>query len=126
MYVAVSPDGDIFVTDSGNHRVQIFDSDGHHRGTFGQEGTNDGEFCYPAGITIDAAGYIVVSDHTARIQVFNTDLQFVRKLEPLSVDKLGRERSVGRLECPMGMDYSPDGKIVVVDKGCGNVKIFHL
>lgn len=126
MYVAVSPDGDIFVTDSGNHRVQIFDSDGHHRKTFGQEGTNDGEFCYPTGITIDAAGYIVVSDQAARIQVFNTDLHCVRKLEPLSVDKLRRERSVGRLECPMGMDYSPDGKMVVVDKGCGNVKIFHL
>ena len=128
MYCAVSPDGDIFVTDSRNHRVQIFDSDGRHRETFGQQGTDDGEFYYPTGITIDAAGYIAVSDQTARIQVFNTDLQYVRKLEPPLLDKVERSRgrSVGKLECPMGMDYSPDGKIAIVDKGCSNVKVFHL
>ena len=116
MYVAISPDGDIFVTDSRNHRVQIFDADGRYRESLGERGTNDGEFYYPTGITIDAAGYVVVSDQTARIQVFNAELQFVAKLEP---------RSVHKLECPMGIDYTPEGKIIIVDKECSNVKILY-
>ena len=177
MYVAISPDGDIFVTDSGNHRVQIFDADGGYRETFGKRGTDDGEFYYPTGITIDAAGYIVVSDQTARIQVFNPELEFVKKLQPRtsadkksvgkldrprersvdsldcargrsvskldrprkrSVDSLecprersadslecAREGSVSKLECSMGIDYTPEGRIVVVDKECCNVKILY-
>ena len=119
MYVAVSPDGDIFVTDSGNHRVQIFYSDGRYQESLGKRGTNDGEFYHPTGITIDASGYVIVSDQTARIQVFNPELEFVTKLE------LQRERSVGKLECPLGIDYTPEGKIVVVDKGRHNVNIFY-
>ena len=160
MYTAISPDGDIFVTDSGNHRVQIFDADGRYRETFGKRGRNDGEFYYPTGITIDAAGFVVVSDQTARVQVFNSELEFLLKLEPRSAGKLEcpRKRSVGKqdcprkrsvdelecprkrsvdglecrrkksevkLGCPMGIDYTPEGKIVIVDKECCNVKILY-
>ncbi|XP_028392163.1 E3 ubiquitin-protein ligase TRIM71-like [Dendronephthya gigantea] len=116
MYVAITPDGDIVVTDSGNHRVQVFDVDGRHRETFGQRGTKDGEFYNPTGITIDASGYVVVSDQTAGIQIFKPDLEFAMKLVPRSVDKL---------ESPMGLDYTPEGQIVAVDKGRSNVKIFY-
>ena len=118
MYVAIAPEGDIVVTDSGNHRVQIFDADGRHRETFGKRGNDDGEFSCPTGITIDAAGYVIVSDQRGGIQVFSPDLHFVTKVLP-------HERSVEKLDCLMGVDCTSDGKIVVADKGCNNVRVLY-
>ena len=35
---------EIVVADCGNHRVQVFDSDGTFLRSFGHKGENDGEF----------------------------------------------------------------------------------
>jgi hypothetical protein len=63
--------GDVAVVDQGNHRVQIFDSEGNYKRQFGSEGTCDGLFYYPAGITSDAHGNLLVTDYTSRLQVFS-------------------------------------------------------
>ena len=36
-----------------------------------------------------------------------------------------RKNSVVKLGCPMGIDCTPEGKIVIIDKECCNVKILH-
>ena len=70
--VAVNARDEIAVTDSGKHRVQIFNSDGKHLRSFGREGNKAGEFEYPMGITCHTNGNIFVADNNNhRIQIFS-------------------------------------------------------
>ncbi len=45
--IAISPDGKIFVADSGNNRIQVFDSQGFYVTDFGLPGVGPGEFNEP-------------------------------------------------------------------------------
>jgi len=63
--------GDIYVVDSGNNRVQRFDRDGRFISEFGSAGRGNGQFDRPYGIAIDKDGYLYVSDTgNKRIQKF--------------------------------------------------------
>jgi hypothetical protein len=60
---AVSPDGNgISVSDSGNHRIQQFDTNGIFTGSFGGQGTNIGQFITPKGLTYDSFGTLYIAD----------------------------------------------------------------
>lgn len=53
-----------------NHRIQVLDPAGRFLRAFGSQGTADGKFNYPWGITTDALGFIYVCDkENHRIQV---------------------------------------------------------
>ena len=68
----VSPDGTLFVLDSGNFRVQGFDLDGTPRLTFGNVGAGLGQFSRPRSIATDPNGNIFVSDGSFNnVQIFN-------------------------------------------------------
>jgi len=54
--------GNIYVLDSGNHRIQKFSPDGKYLATIGQQGQGPGEFQYPQSLTIDSEGYLYISD----------------------------------------------------------------
>lgn len=60
--IAVDKEGNVYVLDSGNHRIQKFDSQGNFLASYGRHGQGPGEFQYPQSIDIDADGYIYVSD----------------------------------------------------------------
>ena len=63
--------GDIYVVDSGNNRVQRFDRDGRFISEFGSAGRGNGQFDRPYGIAIDKDGYIFIADTgNKRIQKF--------------------------------------------------------
>ena len=66
--------------DSGNDRVQKFDSEGKFILKWGTKGTSDGQFDTPGGIAIDSSGFIFLSDIVNnRVQKFTADGQFVTK-----------------------------------------------
>ena len=72
--VAVDHDGNVYVTDTLNDRVEIFDADGAFISTFGKSGDGPGYFSRPKGIAIDADGHIWVADAMQqRVQVFNNE-----------------------------------------------------
>ena len=74
--VAVAPNGNVLVTDTGNKRVQVFDSKGRFVSMFGGDGTDPGKFKEPVGIAIDSAGNIYVADTwNHRIQKFDPNGQ---------------------------------------------------
>ncbi len=78
--IAVDPDGNLYVTDTGNKRVQKFDPDGNPLGQWGGAGSDPGQFLEPVGIAIDQQGNIYVADTwNQRVQVFDEDFQFVRQ-----------------------------------------------
>ena len=61
----------VFVTDQGNFRVQIFNSDGEFLDEFGTKGTGDGQFKKPTHVAVDSEGNVYVTDWERRdIQKF--------------------------------------------------------
>lgn len=46
-YIAVSSTNRVIVSDSNNHRIQIFDVNGRVLTTFGTEGSEEGQFKFP-------------------------------------------------------------------------------
>lgn len=77
MAVTVSNDR-IYVTDTANFRVQVFDYDGNSLFQFGKSGEKKGEFRFPYGIAADAAGRIYVADmYNGNISVFDQDGTFL-------------------------------------------------
>jgi len=70
--VAVDKDGNVYVTDTLNDRVEIFDADGNFISQFGTPGDGPGHFARPKGIAIDRDGHVWVTDEVqSRVQVFN-------------------------------------------------------
>lgn len=54
--------GNIYILDSGNHRIQKFSPDGKYLTTIGQQGQGPGEFQYPQSLSLDSEGYLYISD----------------------------------------------------------------
>ena len=61
----------IFVADTSNHRVSIFDQNKNLVHCFGSKGSSIGQFQHPYGIAVSANGNLYVSDrNNKRILVF--------------------------------------------------------
>jgi len=76
--LAVDGDGNLYVADSGNHRVQKFDPEGTFIAEVGSPGDGPGEFNEPWGVAVDSQGNLYVADTwNNRIQKFDRDLNFV-------------------------------------------------
>jgi sugar lactone lactonase YvrE len=68
--VSIDSEGNIYILDTGNARIQKFGPDGTYIATIGRKGQGPGEFIMPDEIAFDKDGNLVVSDMTqARIHV---------------------------------------------------------
>ena len=81
--IAVDGGGNIYVADTNNNRVQIFDSSGAFQYAFGSLGSGNGQFKSPSGIAVGGGGNIYVAD------TFNNRVQVFRTPEPSSIIGLG-------------------------------------
>jgi hypothetical protein len=76
-----TPPNRVYVADTGNHRIQIFEYDGAAAGgavtylsEFGRYGDGEGEFNSPEDVFVDAFGMVWVADTgNHRIQIFDAD-----------------------------------------------------
>jgi sugar lactone lactonase YvrE len=76
--LAVDHEGNLYVADTLNNRIEVFDGDGKFVSTYGKEGDGPGYFSRPKGVAIDADGHIWVADGMEdRVQVFNQDWQLL-------------------------------------------------
>jgi sugar lactone lactonase YvrE len=76
--VAVDEESNLYVTDTFNNRVEIFDADGNFISTFGKNGDGPGYFARPKGIAIDKDGHVWVADTVQdRVQVFTREGQLL-------------------------------------------------
>ena len=72
--VAVDKDGNLYVADTLNDRVEVFDAEGAFIRAFGKNGDGPGEFTRPKGIAIDCDGHVWVADaNLNRLQVFTPE-----------------------------------------------------
>jgi glucose/arabinose dehydrogenase/streptogramin lyase len=78
--IAVDQQGNVYVADTGNNRIQKFSGDGTFIGNFGLFGTNDGAFDAPEAIAVDQQGNMYVADTgNNRIQKFSSSGTFLGK-----------------------------------------------
>jgi len=72
--IALDEEGNAYVLDSGNHRIQKFDPQGNYLASFGRRGQGPGEFQYPQSLDIDTQGLMYVSDSgNQKIQILKPD-----------------------------------------------------
>jgi len=117
--VAVTDKDEIAVTDSCNHRVQIFERSGNFLKSFGCHGTSQGEFKFPSGICFHNNGNIFVADSlNNRIQIFDEGVRFVHEF--------GNDGSLdySQLSNPRGLSLDSKSNIIVADSGNKLIKIF--
>ncbi|MFN3761602.1 MAG: flippase activity-associated protein Agl23 [Anaerolineae bacterium] len=70
--VAVAPDGTVYVTDTGNKRVQVFTADGVYLRMWGGAGSSPGQLNEPVGIALGPDGNLIVADTwNYRVQVLD-------------------------------------------------------
>ena len=116
--VAVNEQDEIAVSDTGNHKIHLFKSNGSHIKSFGEQGAKPGEFDWPCGIVFHGANIIVAEQsENCRIQ------ELSRQGEYLS--HFGEEGSLDhQLDFPAGLSIDSDGNIIVTDKENKLIKIF--
>ncbi|GIW39926.1 MAG: hypothetical protein KatS3mg076_0503 [Candidatus Binatia bacterium] len=77
--VAVGPNGELYVADTGNHRVQKFSPDLLLERVWGKQGAADGRFHEPNALAVDSRGLVhVVDTWNQRVQVFDSEGRFLR------------------------------------------------
>lgn len=90
------------------------DSIGEFEKVWGRRGISDGRFQKPRGMAIDAHDQIYVVDMSARIQVFDTDGNFLRAWQT-------PEHAMGK---PVGLGIGNDGQVLVADTHYHRVLIY--
>jgi hypothetical protein len=72
--LAFDAEGNLYVVDQINARVQVFAGDGEFLDAFGSLGTGFGSFARPKDVAIDEAGLIYVTDNAFNnVQLFDAD-----------------------------------------------------
>ncbi len=116
--VAVDKDGNVYITDTFNDRVESFDADGRFIGTFGQNGDGPGQFERPKGIAIDCDGHIWVVDASENmVKVFDRQGR-------LLIYFGGQGEYPGQFLGPWGIAIGPSNQVVVSETYPGRVQIF--
>jgi tripartite motif-containing protein 71 len=78
--VAVDSSGNVYVADSGNHRIQKFNSSGSFITKWDSYGPGDGQFYSPYGFAVDSSDNVYVADsENGRIQKFDAAGNFITK-----------------------------------------------
>jgi len=118
--VAVDPQGDLWVVDKSNNRIQKFGPEGQFLAKFGSYGSADGQFSRPTSIAIAANGDLLVTDAgNARVQRFSSSGAFISKFGSAGSGN-GQFTSQG----PEGIAIGAEGEIYVSDTYAGRVQKF--
>jgi len=100
--IATDSQGNIYIVDGGNHRIQKFRSDGQFLQTIGRKGQGPGEFESPYDVWLDPEENIYVSEGR-KIQIFNKDGEFIRSVKLLNfVTEFGITDEGNILACAFG------------------------
>lgn len=115
--LVVDSKGYIYIGDSGESQIEVFDSEFKSVGNFGGIGTGNGKFQYLTAMCIDENDNIyTVDSHNACIQVFSSDGKVIKKFGVKGEDE-------DKLFNPSGIAILKSGDLIITDIENG-VKIF--
>jgi DNA-binding beta-propeller fold protein YncE len=118
--IALTPDGNVIITDTGNSRVVEYTKDGDFVRQFGSKGTSGDplQFSEPASLAVASNGDIYVADFwNKRIVHFDKDLQ---SKGTIAVDSWGSTAVTDR---PY-LAVLSDGRVLATDPTNGKVLVF--
>jgi DNA-binding beta-propeller fold protein YncE len=108
----------LYITDSMNFRVQVFDRQGNFISSFGKPGDGFGDFSKPKGIAVDSDENIYVADaHFDTVQIFNGKGELL-----LTFGKSGNGR--GEMILPAGLFIDDRDRIYVADSYNHRILLF--
>ena len=115
--VAVNEQDEIAVSDSGNHKIHLFKSNGTHIRSFGGKGAQHGEFDFPSGTAYHGDNIIVAEQSNHRVQVISRQGEYLRHFG-------GKGSLDHQLYLPSGLSIDSDGNVIVADRENKLIKIF--
>ncbi len=114
--IAVDKDGQIYVADSSNARVQAFENKGKYLFSF--RAGSDIEITHPVGINAKRSGEIlVVESFGHEVQVFDDNGNFLYVFGEMGIGD-------GNLMYPQGIAVAPDGRVFVADRQNNRIQIW--
>ena len=118
-YIAFSDNGDMFVTNSGDHCIHVYDKSGNRKTTIGSKGTGELQFQSPHGISI-SNGVVYVAEYDGhRIHMLTTGGEFIGTIGERGS---GKGHQFGR---PHVVKISPDGRVYITDESNNCVHVFN-
>jgi uncharacterized protein (TIGR03663 family) len=119
--IAVDDDGRVYVADTWNHRIQVFDAAGgflSQWGSYGQTEEATSVLYGPRDIAIDASGRVFVTDTgNKRVMVYDQDGRYLAQWG-------GGGAGPGQFEEPVGIAVDAEGNIYVADTWNQRVQVF--
>ena len=116
--------GDVYIADSGNHRIQVFkyhcmDKKFVFLNVFGEEGRDEGQLNWPSSICVDSENRVYVTeDHNYRVSIFSHVGKFLK-----SFGKKGK--SLGKFDLPHGIVIdNKSGDIYISDHKNNRLQVF--
>nr|MBN1229817.1 TIGR03663 family protein [Anaerolineae bacterium] len=115
--IAVDLEGDVYLSDTGNKRIMVYDPQGNYIRQIGVGGGLDGQLDEPAGLAFGPDGFLYVADTwNQRIQVFTRDGLFIRQWLVEAWYAQSNERPY--------LDVDAYGRVYVTDPDASRVLVF--
>jgi hypothetical protein len=117
--VAVDAQGNVYVADQFNHRVQKLGAGGQFLAKFGSEGWGDGEFNVPTAVAVDAQGNVYVAAYGSNgcIHKFKANGRYTDTFGAYGTDD-------GQMNAPAGLAVDAQGNLYASDAEGHHVQVF--
>lgn len=109
----------IYVIDTGDHQIKVFDIDGGLLDAWGERGDGPGEFNFPTYVSISGEKLYVADTMNARVQILST--QTGKHLA--TVGKMGMY--IGNMVRPKGVAVDSEGNIYVVESYYDHLLVYN-
>lgn len=118
--VAIGKNGQIYVVDGGNFRVQVFDRDGKYLQSFGTIGRQLGNFARPKEVATDKEGNVYVADAAfGNFQIFSADGELL-----MYVGERSETDGPAQYMLPAGITVDEDGRVYFTDQWFRKIDVF--